>query len=69
MQSEQQSPAIDVWSAGVILLYLLTKRYPIFESPTTSTRYRRSAFCWGRRTTLVLWDIPGYPSILYPGIS
>lgn len=32
MQCEAQTTAIDVWSAGVILLCLLTKRYPIFEA-------------------------------------
>eukprot|EP00908_Phaeocystis_cordata_P013943 Transcript_25055.p1 GENE.Transcript_25055~~Transcript_25055.p1 ORF type:complete len:441 (-),score=124.99 Transcript_25055:65-1387(-) len=36
-QCEQQSPAIDVWSAGIILLCLLTKRYPIFEANDDQT--------------------------------
>ena len=29
----RQTPAIDVWSAGVIMLTLLTRRYPFFHSP------------------------------------
>lgn len=32
MAAWNQSPAIDIWSAGVILLSILTSRYPFFKS-------------------------------------
>lgn len=31
---EDQTPAIDVWSAGIILLSLLTRRFPMFNANT-----------------------------------
>jgi serine/threonine protein kinase len=32
LYSLEQTPAIDVWSAGVVLLSLLTRRYPFFQT-------------------------------------
>lgn len=32
-----QTPKIDIWSAGVILLSMLTQRYPFFKSPDDLT--------------------------------
>ena len=32
-----QSPLIDVWSAGVVFLSILTQRYPFFKSPDDLT--------------------------------
>ena len=32
-----QSPLIDIWSAGVVLLSILTQRYPFFKSPDDMT--------------------------------
>ena len=33
MQCAEQGPPLDVWSAGVILLCLLSRRYPAFDAP------------------------------------
>lgn len=30
-------PAVDMWSAGVILLCLLSRRYPFFRAPDDQT--------------------------------
>lgn len=35
--SFNQTPKIDIWSAGVILLSMLTQRYPFFKSPDDLT--------------------------------
>ena len=32
-----QTPLIDIWSAGVVLLSILTQRYPFFKSPDDLT--------------------------------
>eukprot|EP01090_Pellita_catalonica_P023162 TRINITY_DN933_c0_g1_i2.p1 TRINITY_DN933_c0_g1~~TRINITY_DN933_c0_g1_i2.p1 ORF type:complete len:201 (+),score=32.17 TRINITY_DN933_c0_g1_i2:395-997(+) len=37
MKSLYQSTALDVWSAGVILLSMLSDRYPFFSSPDDLT--------------------------------
>lgn len=37
ISSSNQSCKIDVWSAGIILLIMLTKRYPFFTSPDDLT--------------------------------
>ncbi|ELR13598.1 Cell division cycle 7related protein kinase, partial [Acanthamoeba castellanii str. Neff] len=37
MRSTYQTTALDVWSAGVILLCILTTRYPFFHSPDDMT--------------------------------
>ena len=34
---EKQTTAIDVWSVGVVMLSLLTRRYPFFHSPDDMT--------------------------------
>ena len=34
--SLEQTPSIDIWSAGIVLLSLLSSRYPIFPKPETS---------------------------------
>ena len=33
MQCSEQGPPLDVWSGGVILLCLLSRRYPTFDAP------------------------------------
>ena len=37
ISSFNQTPKIDVWSAGIILLSMLTQRYPFFKSPDDLT--------------------------------
>lgn len=34
LKCQDQTPAVDVWSAGIILLAFLTKRFPIFNANT-----------------------------------
>lgn len=34
-QMEPKEPAVDMWAAGVILLCLLSRRYPVFPSADT----------------------------------
>ena len=37
MSSPDQTPKIDIWSAGIILLSFLSQRYPFFKSPDDLT--------------------------------
>jgi cell division control protein 7 len=32
LKCQDQTPALDIWSAGIILLAFLTKRFPLFNS-------------------------------------
>jgi len=37
MRVQQQTTALDIWSAGVILLCILSGRYPFFNAPDDLT--------------------------------
>lgn len=32
LKCQDQTPAVDVWSAGIILLAFLTRRFPVFNA-------------------------------------
>jgi cell division control protein 7 len=49
LQSAHQTIAIDVWSAGVILLTLLSRRYPFFESMTDGAALLEMALVFGTK--------------------
>lgn len=44
---KNQSQKIDIWSAGVIFLSILTKRYPFFKSPDDQTAICELAAVFG----------------------
>ena len=53
-----QSPAIDVWSAGVILLSFLSGRYPFFQSPDDLTALAEIiALCGSERMISVAGEL------------
>jgi len=37
LRCPRQGPAIDVWAAGVVMLTLVTRRYPLLAAPETKT--------------------------------
>ena len=41
--------AIDVWSAGMILLFFLTKKFPLFQSNDDTEALMEIAIVIGRR--------------------
>ncbi|KNC48912.1 CDC7 protein kinase [Thecamonas trahens ATCC 50062] len=49
LRVEEQTTAIDVWSAGVILLCMLLRKYPVFHSPDDLTALCEiTLFCGSR---------------------
>ena len=46
---QHQTMAIDVWSAGVILLTMLTRRYPFFQSSDDQDAIVEVAFLFGNK--------------------
>ncbi|KAG2013063.1 CMGC/MAPK protein kinase [Coprinopsis cinerea AmutBmut pab1-1] len=45
----QQSGAVDVWSAGIILLFFLTRKFPIFQSNDDIEALMELAVIFGRK--------------------
>jgi len=48
-KDNNQTVAVDIWSAGVILLTLLTKRYPFFNSSDDMTALAEIYCLFGSR--------------------
>jgi cell division control protein 7 len=45
----QLRPAIDVWSAGIILLFFLTGKFPMFQSSDDIEALMETAAIVGRK--------------------
>ena len=45
----QQTTSVDIWSAGVILLCLLSRRYPFFNSNTDTEALLEIATIYGKK--------------------
>ena len=69
-KSSHQTTALDIWSAGVILLTLLTRRYPFFQSSDDldaiveianifgNEQMTRAAKLYGRKWRCVVPSVP-----------
>jgi len=49
LKYQNQTTAVDIWSAGVILLSMLSKRYPFFHSPDDLTSLCEIAAIFGSK--------------------
>jgi len=49
MDMETQHTAIDVWAAGMILLFFLTKKFPLFQANDDIEAMMEIAVVIGRR--------------------
>eukprot|EP01089_Gocevia_fonbrunei_P006861 TRINITY_DN17878_c0_g1_i1.p1 TRINITY_DN17878_c0_g1~~TRINITY_DN17878_c0_g1_i1.p1 ORF type:complete len:264 (-),score=26.63 TRINITY_DN17878_c0_g1_i1:161-859(-) len=65
MKSTYQTTALDIWSAGVILLCILTTRYPFFHSPDDLTALAEVA-CLCGTSELQEAALKLYKSIHFP---
>jgi cell division control protein 7 len=59
MRSLKQTVALDIWSAGVILLSILSGRYPFFQAPDDMTALAELACLFGSRPLMALADSVG----------
>ena len=56
LRSVQQTVAIDVWSAGIILLSILSGRYPFFQAPEDMSALVEMSCVFGSKPLIALAD-------------